>query len=138
MRKIKRVISKIREFLTTENLEIIASSLLFTVIIFLLSGGLYTVVENPQPLYEYRVGGFWRVITWLRLYTLADQGFNETIFSALLYLIGIGGLLLLNRSTKNIYHPRQAYINLFAGAALLLSAFIGFLVLIQQKGISIL
>jgi len=48
----------------------------------------------------------------------------DTIFSGMLYAVGLVGLLLMYRSTKNAYKPRQAYMTLIVGIALLILAYL--------------
>ena len=48
----------------------------------------------------------------------------DTIFSAMLYVVGLAGLLLMYRSTKNAYKPRQAYMTLIVGVALIILAYL--------------
>jgi len=48
----------------------------------------------------------------------------DTFLSATLYAIGVIGLLLIYRSTKNAFKPRQAYMGMVVGASLVLLAYI--------------
>jgi len=48
----------------------------------------------------------------------------DTVFSIILYAIGIAGLLFVYRSTKSAFKPRQAYMGLIIGVALVLLAYI--------------
>jgi hypothetical protein len=98
------------------------SSATFIVIVvafttFLLGGGLLTIITQPPPAI-YSQGRFYF------LFPSMDQQLGmDTVFSAILYAVGLVGLLLMYRSTKNAYKPRQAYMTLIIGVALLLLAY---------------
>jgi uncharacterized membrane protein len=85
---------------------------------FLFGGGLLTIIEHP--LIAYYNGS-----TFLFLYpTLDGQFVMDTFFSSMSYVLGLAGLLLMYRSTKNAYKPRQAYMTLIIGVALVLMAYL--------------
>jgi hypothetical protein len=86
--------------------------------IFLFGGGLYTIISSPLPAY-YTGKGF------LFLYPDIGQQFvSDSIIAIILYTIGFTGLLAVYQSTKYAYKPRQAYMMLVIGVALLLLAYI--------------
>ena len=85
---------------------------------FLLGGGLLTIITRP-PITYYDGSKFYF------LFPSMDQQFGmDTVFSALLYVTGLIGLLLIYRSTKNAYKPRQAYMTLIIGVALIILAYL--------------
>ena len=85
---------------------------------FLLGGGLLTIITQP-PIAVYSGSQFYF------LYPSMDAQFGmDTIFSAMLYVVGLTGLLLMYRSTKNAYKPRQAYMTLIIGVALIILAYL--------------
>jgi hypothetical protein len=85
---------------------------------FLLGGGLLTIITQPPPSL-YTGGRFYFIYPGMD----RQLGF-DTVFSAMLYAVGLIGLLLMYRSTKNAYKPRQAYMTLIIGVALLLMAYL--------------
>lgn len=99
------------------------SSLTFTIIViafamFLFGGGLLTVINQP-PIAVYTGGKF------LFLYPALDGQFvMDTFLSIMLYGIGAVGLLLIYRSSKNAFKPRQAYMALIIGVSFVLLAYI--------------
>jgi hypothetical protein len=99
------------------------SSATFIVIVvafatFLLGGGLLTIITRP-PVAIYSGTRFFFIYP-----SMDAQLGMDTIFSAMLYAVGLIGLLLIYRSTKNAYKPRQAYMTLIVGVALFLLAYI--------------
>jgi hypothetical protein len=99
------------------------SSATFIVIVvafttFLLGGGLLTIITQPPPAI-YSQG------RWFFLFPSMDRQLGmDTVFSAMLYATGLIGLLLIYRSTKNAYKPRQAYMTLIIGVGLLFLAYV--------------
>ena len=85
---------------------------------FLFSGGLLTLVDQP-PITIYTGSKFYF------LYPALDGQFvMDTVFSATLYAIGLVGLLLMYRSTKSAFKPRQAYMGMIIGVTLILLAYL--------------
>lgn len=78
--------------------------------IFLLSGGVFDILEKPLALLPKGTG-------WTFVYrgSLHIQTLNESIVAGLLYLLAFFGLYLLLRSTRSVYNPRQAYLMLIIG-----------------------
>ena len=85
---------------------------------FLLGGGLLTLIDQP-PVTIYSGKQFYF------LYPALDGQFvMDTVFSVMLYAIGLAGLLLIYRSTKSAFKPRQAYMGLIIGVTLVLLSYI--------------
>lgn len=99
------------------------SSLAITIIvvvyaIFLFGGGLYTIITQPLPAVYYGQ-------RFIFLYPeLGSQFVSDTVIAVMLYAMGFVGLLAVYQSTKYAYKPRQAYMWLVVGVALLLLAYI--------------
>jgi hypothetical protein len=86
--------------------------------IFLFAGGIYTITSSPLPAY-YTGSGF------IFLYPeLGNQFISDTVIAVMLYAIGFVGLLAVYQSTKYAFKPRQAYMMMVIGVALLLIAYI--------------
>ncbi len=86
--------------------------------IFLFGGGLYTLINKPLP-------AFYDGSKFYFLYPgLSSQFGADTIISVALYAIGFAGVLALYQSAKNAAKPRQAYMLLVVGVALILMAYI--------------
>ena len=85
---------------------------------FLLGGGLLTIITQP-PIAIYSGSRFFFIYP-----SMDAQLGMDTIFSGMLYAVGLVGLLLMYRSTKNAYKPRQAYMTLIVGIALLILAYL--------------
>ena len=88
--------------------------------IFLLGGGVYDILEKPYALLP-SARGFLVYYP----YTLNEQWLNESITVMVLYLIGVIGFLLMYQSTQYAYRPRQAFILLLIGGALVALAYLG-------------
>ena len=87
--------------------------------IFLFGGGLYTIISSPLPSYYVEGSGF------LFIYPeLGSQFVADTVIAVMLYALGFVGLLAIYQSTKYAYNPRQSYMMLIIGVALLLLAYI--------------
>ena len=86
--------------------------------IFLFGGGLYTLITHPLPS-AYVNGRFFFLYP-----DLNSQFISDTVISVILYALGFVGLLAIYQSTKSAYKPRQAYMMLVIGVALLLLAYI--------------
>jgi len=72
---------------------------------------------------------------WTFLYpgNIHFQTSLESILSGVLYLLGIGGLYLLLRSTRFAYRPRRAYSAFLVGMVLIVSSILYAQAILQQK-----
>jgi hypothetical protein len=77
---------------------------------FVLAGGIYDILERPISLLPTPTG-----YSVLIKGTLGQQTLNESLISAFLYMLGLGGLYMLLRSTRYAYRPRNAYLLLILG-----------------------
>ena len=77
---------------------------------FILAGGIYDIMERPISLLPSPTG-YSVVIKG----TLGQQTLNESLIAAFLYMLGLGGLYMLLRSTRFAYRPRNAYLLLILG-----------------------
>jgi hypothetical protein len=103
---------------TTKPSSLVISIIVISYAIFLFGGGLYTIISSPLPAY-YTGKGF------LFLYPdIGQQFISDSIIAIMLYALGFAGLLAIYQSTKYAYKPRQAYMMLVIGIALLLLAYI--------------
>ena len=103
---------------TAKPSSLVISIIVISYAIFLFGGGLYTIISSPLPAY-YTGKGF------LFLYPdIGQQFISDSIISIMLYALGFAGLLAIYQSTKYAYKPRQAYMMLVIGIALLLLAYI--------------
>lgn len=86
--------------------------------IFILGGGLFTLINHPAPsLYINNKFYF--------LYpNISSQFISDTAISVILYALGFVGLYAIYQSSKSAYKPRQAYMMLVIGVTLLLIAYI--------------
>jgi hypothetical protein len=79
---------------------------------FFLAGGIYDLLEKPVSLLPRSTQQGW---TFIYPGGLGGQTLNESLLSAILYLLGLSGFYMLYRSTRFAYRPRNAYILLIAG-----------------------
>jgi hypothetical protein len=105
----------LRIFRTPSAQRIKPSTTVLTLIVlafvgFVLAGGIYDVLEHPISLLPTSSG-----YSVLIKGTLGEQTLNESLISAFLYLLGLGGLYMLLRSTRYAYRPRNAYLLLILG-----------------------
>jgi len=95
--------------------------------IFLLGGGLYTIIMKPLPAPYY--GG-----RFIFLYPkLSEQLGAENIIVPVLYSLGILGLIFIYQSTRYAYKPRQAYMMVLVGITLLLIAYMSLEAIVSRK-----
>jgi hypothetical protein len=86
--------------------------------IFLFGGGLYTLINHPSPS-AYVNNQFYFLYP-----DISSQFIADTLISVTLYVLGFFGLLFIYQSTKSAYKPRQAYMLLIIGVALLLLSYV--------------
>jgi hypothetical protein len=79
---------------------------------FFLAGGIYDLLEKPVSLLPRSTQQGW---TFIYPGGLGGQTLNESLLSAILYLLGLSGFYMLYRSTRFAYRPRNAYILLIVG-----------------------
>ena len=95
---------------------------------FILAGGIYDLLENPISLLPTPSG-----YSLLIKGTLGQQTLNESLVAAFLYMLGLGGLYMLLRSTRFAYRPRNAYLLLILGTLTVLLVVFYTNALITQK-----
>jgi len=86
--------------------------------IFIFGGGLYTLILRPIPAY---ISGSQFFFVYPGI---SQQFISDTVVSAILYALGFVGLLIIYQSSKSAYKPRQAYMMLVVGVALLFLSYI--------------
>ena len=121
---LSRIFSKISTMKPSTTLIFLAIT---GVSIFLFSGGLYAVNNafNPDlatrmPVYAYINDNFYFIYSRSIGGSLGEQFGAEILIAYTLYAMGFVGILAFYQSTKNAYKPRQAYMTLIVGLALLL------------------
>jgi OST3 / OST6 family, transporter family len=87
-------------------------------VIFILGGGLYTLINRPLPS-AYVNNKFYFLYP-----QLSNQFISDTVISVILYALGFVGLLIIYQSTKSAYNPRQAYMMLVIGVTFMLLSYI--------------
>jgi hypothetical protein len=103
---------------TAKPSALITSIIVISSAVFLFGGGLYTIIIRPLPSAYYNNRFYF-------LYPdLGSQFISDTVIATMLYALGFIGLLAIYQSTKYAYKPRQAYMMLVVGVALLFLAYI--------------
>ncbi len=125
-RKTKKTISSMsyslqkiqRRLSTAKPSSFVLSIIAIAIAVFLLGGGLYSLIMKPYPAVYY--GG-----RFLFVYPqLSEQFISDSIIAMILFSLGIIGLVTMYQSTKYAYKPRQAYMMFLAGATLLILAYV--------------
>ena len=94
---------------------------------FVVSGGLFTISYQPDPLIQTASGP-------LLLYpSIHRQLLIEGIVGGMLYFVGFLGFYFMYQSTRHIYRPRYSQMILASGLILILISFFGCQWLIGQK-----
>ena len=107
-----------RKFLSARPSSFVITSIIIAYAIFLFGGGIYTIITSPLP--SVYIGQ-----SFIFIYPdLGSQFVSDTIIAVALYAIGFSGIFAIYQSTKYAYKPRQAYMTLVVGVALLLLAYI--------------
>lgn len=86
--------------------------------VFLFAGGVYDLIQRPQTAVYYN-----NQFLFLNPY-LSQQFVSDSILAAIIYSLGVIGLIAVYQSTRYVYKPRQAYMMLMIGLALALMAYI--------------
>jgi hypothetical protein len=86
--------------------------------VFLFAGGVYDLIQRPQAAVYYN-----NQFLFLNPY-LSQQFVSDSILAAIIYSMGVIGLIAVYQSTRYVYKPRQAYMMLMIGLALALMAYI--------------
>ena len=86
--------------------------------VFLFGGGLYTLINHPQPS-AYVNNQFYFLYP-----DIGSQFIADTLISATLYALGFMGLIFIYQSSKSAYKPRQAYMMMVIGVAFVLLAYV--------------
>ena len=103
---------------TAKPSALITSIIVIASAVFLFGGGLYTIIIRPLPSAYYNNRFYF-------LYPdLGAQFVSDTVIATMLYAMGFVGLLAIYQSTKYAYKPRQAYMMLAVGVALMFLAYI--------------
>jgi hypothetical protein len=98
------------------NLLIPIFSIAFAV--FLFAGGVYDLIERPLAAVYYN-----NRFLFLNPY-LSQQFVSDSIVAAIIYSLGVIGLIVVYQSTRYVYKPRQAYMMLIIGLSMMLMAYI--------------
>jgi len=106
----------------------VALVVVIAIVGFILAGGIYDILEHPISLLPTPSG-----YSLLIKGTLGQQTLNESLVAALLYMLGLGGLYMLLRSTRFAYRPRNAYLLLILGTVTVLLVVFYTNALITQK-----
>jgi len=125
-RSIKRGVSSLsfsmnrlyRAITTAKPSGFVVAVIAVSVAVFFFGGGLYDLIMKPLPAVYY--GG-----RFLFLYPqLTEQFISDSIVAMTVYALGIIGMIAVYQSTKYVYKPRQAYMMLIIGFALVFMAYI--------------
>jgi hypothetical protein len=95
--------------------------------VFLFAGGIYDLIQKPLAAVYYN-----NAFLFLNPY-LTEQFISDSVLAAIIYSMGVIGLIVVYQSTRYIYKPRQAYMMLIIGLALALMAYIFLQLAIQVK-----
>jgi len=106
-----------RKISTAQPSTLMLSIIVLASAVFLFGGGLYTIIIQPLPS-AYVNNRFYFLYP-----DISYQFISDTVISTMLYAIGFIGLLAIYQSTKYAYKPRQAYMMLVIGVALLFLAY---------------
>jgi hypothetical protein len=107
-----------RKITTNAPTAFIVTAVVIFYAVFLFGGGLYTLINHPQPS-AYVNNQFYFLYP-----DISSQFISDTLISVTLYVLGFVGLLAIYQSTKSAYKPRQAYMLLIIGVSLLLLSYV--------------
>ena len=107
-----------RRISTTRPSTFIVTAIIIGYAIFLFGGGMFTIINKPLP------SAYFNNKFYFLYPDIGSQFISDTVISVILYTLGFIGLLAIYQSTKSAYKPRQAYMLLVIGVALLLLSYI--------------
>lgn len=107
-----------RRISTTQPSAFIVTAIIIGYAIFLFGGGMFTIINKPLP------SAYFNNKFYFLYPDIGGQFISDTVISVILYTLGFIGLLAIYQSTKSAYKPRQAYMLLVIGVALLLLSYI--------------
>ena len=107
-----------RRISTTQPSAFIITAIVIGYAIFLFGGGLFTIINRPLP------SAYFNNKFYFLYPDIGNQFISDTAISVILYALGFIGLISIYQSTKSAYKPRQAYMMLAIGIALLLLSYI--------------
>jgi hypothetical protein len=116
-----------RAITTAKPSNLLIPTLAIAFAVFLFAGGVYDLIQKPLPAIYYNS----RFI-FLNPY-LSEQFVSDSIVAAIIYSLGVIGLIVVYQSTRYVYKPRQAYMMLIIGLTLMLMAYIFLEATIQIK-----
>ena len=116
-----------RTITTAKPSNLLIPTLAVAFAVFLFAGGLYDLIQRPVPAIFYN-----NKFYFLNPY-LSQQFVSDSIVAAIIYSLGVIGLIVIYQSTRYVYKPRQAYMMLIVGLALVLMAYIFLEATIQIK-----
>jgi hypothetical protein len=116
-----------RTITTAKPSSLVISTLVIAFAVFLFAGGLYDLVQRPVAAIFYN-----NQFLFLNPY-LSQQFVSDSIIAAIMYSMGVIGLIAIYESTRYIYRPRQAYMLLLIGFVLAFMAYVFIQVTIQMK-----
>jgi hypothetical protein len=112
-----------------ETLSRYAGVLMIVFLIFILGGGVYDIIRQPQSTAVTSSG------TYTSIYpSFGEQTINESLVSMFLYGSGIAGLYLVYRSTQVLYDKSKANLTLTVGIGLAIVGFAGSYIILIMKG----
>jgi hypothetical protein len=107
-----------RTITTAKPSNLFIPMLVVAVAIFLFAGGVYDLIQKPVTAVYYN-----NQFLFLNPY-LSDQFVSDSVVAGIIYTLGVIGLIVTYQSTRYIYKPRQAYLMLLLGFALLFLAYV--------------
>jgi len=115
------------KILTAKPSIFIVATIVTAFSLFLLSGGIYDILEKPLTAIPFGRGV---LFFYPGLYA---QVIVESVGVMISYAMGVAGIILMYQSTKYAYKPRQAYMMLLSGVVLILIAYFYIESLVFQK-----
>jgi hypothetical protein len=116
-----------RTITTAKPSNLLIPTLVIAFAVFLFAGGVYDLIHRPAPAIYYN-----NKFYFLNPY-LSEQFVSDSIIAAIIYSLGVIGVIVIYQSTRYVYKPRQAYMMLIVGLALMLMAYIFLEATIQIK-----
>jgi hypothetical protein len=111
-----------------ERLSSYAGVAMIIMLIFILGGGVYDIINKPGSTVVTSSG----TLSSISPYS-GEQTINESIVSMFLYASGFAGLYLVYGATQVMYDKSKANLHLMVGVSLALIGFVGAYVLLALK-----
>ncbi len=121
---------------TMQPSSLLVTGVIIGVSVLLFSGIVYNIVNQPLIVFSTQDRFYFFYTSIFGSSGLSEQFVFDTVIAATLYATGFIGLLALYQSSRHAYNPRQAYMVLIIGVALVFISylFLEYVIFVKMTG----